>query len=834
MAANPNWPALACQVAFNADPNNPATTALWKETAAAGNPVLALSTKRGRQYELDQNQAGTATVAFDNVNENLSPENTSSVYYPNVLPMRQFRAYAAWPLAGNILNATNGYDPLGASFLNWFVFGGSAGAVDGTHVRSASAALKFTWPTAATGVAMAYVRASRLQPGTRYAFSLYVYVPTGSPAVTVKDVGNAATVVSTQTSAVVDAFTRLVFVFDATLETHSLGILTAGASTAGQLVWVDDLQLEYGGSASAFTTTGPVFYSLHTGYVERWPTRWTDAGYRGLVDTTSVDAMAVLANQKLRTEVRTTVLGMSPDYYWPLDEPSGATTFADASGRNGPVLNYEVTQEFGGSFAAGVDAFLAGDPGGTAVMFNETPPPVVFSASGMGLQAGARGSGTPGVDVAADSGAWQLTVALRFRSPTPPATVQLQKIFGLVDVGRFGYPKTALQISANLNFSNTVLWAEVMEQTDNTNFGVGGFDVGAGRNAPVWDNRSHLVVATVDVTAGGSYTVTLYVDALSPSVTTSAVGTAPTMRVTTVEVGANTAGLPGEICGPLLGGAVSHVAVWKRVLSAAERAALVASGPGYVGETSGTRVARYLARGYSGPSVVDTGLSVMGVSTLSAGTSVLEAVQQVAVSENGNAFVNGAGSFRFQDRASRYAAVTSAFTFGDGPGELPYEGDLAFDFDPTQVYNDIEVVRPDGATATAADTASQLTYFIRSLSRTHNVATDLEVTDAANWFLLTHKAPASRVQQVTLTPSTNAALWPAALGCEIGTRVTVKRRPKTGSVVSRDFFVESVEHTVGAGLWVTRFLLSPALNVNVWVLQDPVAGVLDSTTRLAY
>jgi hypothetical protein len=46
----------------------------------------AVSIKRGRNRELDQFTAGTATVTFDNVTRILDPLNTASVFYPFVLP----------------------------------------------------------------------------------------------------------------------------------------------------------------------------------------------------------------------------------------------------------------------------------------------------------------------------------------------------------------------------------------------------------------------------------------------------------------------------------------------------------------------------------------------------------------------------------------------------------------------------------------------------------------------------------------------------------------------------------------------------------------------------
>lgn len=48
--------------------------------------VEAVNITRGRSRQLDQFNAGTATIAFNNVTQVLNPSNTSSPYYPFVLP----------------------------------------------------------------------------------------------------------------------------------------------------------------------------------------------------------------------------------------------------------------------------------------------------------------------------------------------------------------------------------------------------------------------------------------------------------------------------------------------------------------------------------------------------------------------------------------------------------------------------------------------------------------------------------------------------------------------------------------------------------------------------
>jgi len=48
--------------------------------------VESVSITRGRSRQLDQFNAGTAVIAFDNASQILNPSNTASIYYPFVLP----------------------------------------------------------------------------------------------------------------------------------------------------------------------------------------------------------------------------------------------------------------------------------------------------------------------------------------------------------------------------------------------------------------------------------------------------------------------------------------------------------------------------------------------------------------------------------------------------------------------------------------------------------------------------------------------------------------------------------------------------------------------------
>jgi hypothetical protein len=81
---------LGVQAAFGSGPRTESPT--WTEISPF---VRGCSWARGRQNELNQIEAGTATVTLKDPASYFDPDNTSSPFYPNVKPGLPVRAYAA-------------------------------------------------------------------------------------------------------------------------------------------------------------------------------------------------------------------------------------------------------------------------------------------------------------------------------------------------------------------------------------------------------------------------------------------------------------------------------------------------------------------------------------------------------------------------------------------------------------------------------------------------------------------------------------------------------------------------------------------------------------------
>jgi hypothetical protein len=833
---NANWPLTVTQVDF-ANGLNTANTPNWVDLSSR---CWSLACDRGKQYELDQTQAGVGGVVFADSDEALNPTNGSSPYSPNVLPYRPFLDQAMWPpvpvgAAVNVCGTGAGYDPdfentaVGSTPPNLLTFNTSP-TVQAANPQFGANSLQWAVTGGSPGPEQVAGFTVFTIPGQQYTASVYYRQTVANTGQLFVNSGPASSTTTTT-----GAYVRLTVTFTATAPSHQL-FVGSFAPTLSGTVNIDGFQVEPGASASTFSTTGPVIYGVHRGFVERWPSKWNHQGMYGYCELTTVDAFAALAAKKLNVEYVQKLLSLAPIYYWQLTEEQGATSFGEASGNNGPKLVITNSKYGGSNLTAGNQFDIPGLPSNTGISYTGATPaqendvPLTVAAAGLNNTSTLSGIGGA-------TRPWSLSLAFWVKHssvPTVPAGQSWQYL--LLSDSQSGY---TLSVSADYGLAPGAYSITVLTTvTDNTGPGASGPQGGANNSTDIYgDGNPHLYVVTWDTQSGsGNSTLIVYKDGtqVGSGVVSATNWVSPGLfSALTVagliypDTGQTFAGPPNATYG--------HVALWNRILSSGEVAALWTAGRGYTGETSGARITRYLSGNYGGQASIDTGQSVMGISDLAAKTTLLDACQAVALSENGNFWVDGDGVLQFAARTRRYLATSSTATLGENQagGEYPYETDVAFDYDPTLVYNDVQVTQSGGIVATVPDTASQAQYGPRSYQRTINVLSSSETIDAANWILFTHKNPQQRISTLVLKPSANPALWPMALGAECGQRVTVKRRTTAGYTMSADYFIEQVSHDRKKDSWTVSFQMSPATN-QVWILGNATYSVLDSTTILGY
>ena len=90
-------PSYICRIAFASQPFDAVPT--WVDVSA---DLMSFHIRRGRQWELNRMEPGTATVRLRNLppatggNGSYWPDNSTGAYYPNVLPWKRINIQATW------------------------------------------------------------------------------------------------------------------------------------------------------------------------------------------------------------------------------------------------------------------------------------------------------------------------------------------------------------------------------------------------------------------------------------------------------------------------------------------------------------------------------------------------------------------------------------------------------------------------------------------------------------------------------------------------------------------------------------------------------------------
>ena len=850
MSAYLNRPDWFTGLAMNADPNDPAATPTWSDWTANLRSASALA--RGRQYELAATLAADPELVIRDVSELLNPENTASTYYGNILPYRSVVWLGMWPnigsttaSAGNLLNSSTWRVPYDCSFesytagvtVPWITAVGGTAPVVGTTTPHAGTK-DLTYTVAGTATVQGISWQLPCIPGRQYTVSAYVRQSSASTQGIYVDASAGSTTTTT------GAYVRLTKTFTATQPYHTAYVQTSGTAVAGTVL-VDDIQHEQGTTATTATTTGSVIYPVLRNYIERYLRTWGSQGFEGFATLPCVDATAALSSIRISTELTSAYQALAPAYWWPMNDGTDTVYFAEQSGNSGPPL-VAVQSKYGhGTYSATAGSLLGivGDPDATGEALDQNGTDnkgfVLRPTAAISL---GDNSATYGITISG----WMLTTQTSVDN-----LVQVQGA-GLQDDGITIWPYMQM-LGAGTNasafaglFTGTTVASANFADTSAANY-------------TNHDGLPHFFVATLNI-AANTATLAYYVDGAangtaSVNATTAYGSSTPDFRMNVVTVLGD---CTKAFRRPCQGGTVAHIALWNRALTSTEVANLYAVGAtAFAGETSGTRVTRHLILGgYTGATRISTGSTTMGPPTYSPTIDLQTDTQNTATAEGGNAWIAPDGALVFEGRQDRWLRLTPSWTLGEDTagGEIPYLGDIEYDYDPTFIYANVSVARNNGATTTGGAGADIATaakrFFGRSYEQNSDFATDQQAQDAANWIFYTHNRPSSRIASITVDPASNTALWPFVLGVEIGQRIRAVRRPKAansgaGITVSLDFFVENVTHDfidMDAGTWTTTLLLSPigsvtsqtGLTMQPWVVEDATYGQLDVTAVCAW
>ena len=796
---NPAWPRMDEAVSFSSGPNSTMPAPFW--ASMIGRTEGTWTSQRGRQYELDQVQTGQVTTTFRNDDGAFDASNTASPYYPKVTPLRAYRRRAQYPRSANLLTqdqATAFYSTRGAytgSDLPHWIAGASGPSFTtsiGPHDATTNEYVLGLYQTSSMPLRSLEVFGWSVTPGQIYSgqatgflsgagvlpsrLLLEWYDATGSIIGTVN--GAAATLTGS------DALMTVTGTAPADACGASLAFTSTGPSAGGSCsAHLRAIQLEASGSASSWVLPG-VWFDMFTGYIERFPQAWDTGGTYGTTDPKAIDAYGYLSQRTLLSPGYMEVLAMNPAFFYPLDEPAGNGSFADLTANRPtmPVRLYPWAGEaLATTFLAG-QALSGGIPQGISgpVAQFQTPPAHPYMP-GLDL-----GSTVPGPVGPPTTSGWCRFVG--FRTTTD---VYTQVIWGAVDsadqnaLGLGLYPSTG-QLGITLLNSGVV-------------YPPGGLHGGP----DVYDGNYHLGAA---VMSEDGTTLSLWLDGVLIATNTESVDVRPTLDATSTEnYGLFISGL-GGIPQQNFFGWLTFVGGFDYEPSPDQMVALYSAfqyaGSGMGTASSGTRFADILRWGrWAGATRIDnpaTGTTRRyGPSTDllaaagSTGTDVVTALQAVAVTDNGESFVDKSGAARFTSRGARYNK-TPVLTFGEDKdaGEIPYTT-TGLDNDPTHLANDVALTQVStGLTFRKLDQASIDEYGDVPLTNNINTLDVDEIRAQQTYILATEAVPLQRIQTLVIDVSTNPDVWPDILGLELGDCVKMMRRPPGAPVLAFVGFVE--------------------------------------------
>jgi hypothetical protein len=214
--------------------------------------------------------------------------------------------------------------------------------------------------------------------------------------------------------------------------------------------------------------------------------------------------------------------------------------------------------------------------------------------------------------------------------------------------------------------------------------------------------------------------------------------------------------------------------------------------------------------------------------------SLLAAIQTVEQSEFGAFYMARSGKAVFLDRTtvSEFADVTPRYYSDIGaPGSFPYVN-LDFAYDDQLILNDVTVTRLGGTPQQVQDQFSIDTYFIKSGQRNDIlVQTDQEANDQARTLLAARKDANLRIDSMdlTITGDNDEERVLVNLTSDIYSLVLITKTMPGGSFVTRELFIQGVQHDVTPNSWKIKVLTAEPI-IQAFILDSPTQGILNNNT----
>ncbi|MEU1302784.1 LamG-like jellyroll fold domain-containing protein [Streptomyces shenzhenensis] len=778
---------------------------------------------RGAAHELSEAQPGTATLTLDNDDGALTPGNASSPYFPFVrrnapirisvaviprksgsapYPMEQLGddfddgrlSTGLWPSSYGGVTEANGVVRVPVSTAGnaglqsareWSLAGSklTAKLVTVPKVNGSSAAAASMWANSTTSGtrigwrydAIANTMSAQIQVGFSDSTAVaFPYSPISHAWLRIREAGGTVYWESSSDGFGWTVRRTLATPSWVTSQTHAVEFPTTRTGGINDFVEWDLVGAHI----------RPRFYGL----VNEFPVGW-----QGMVATAKVTATDLFKRLNrlpvLRSMLAEEILEQAPMVYYPLTEDSTSTTAGDIGGNGAPSL-----------------AITQSGAGGTLTLGSTASPPetdeqvTVFTPS----------SATAGKWLRADLGP-------QFEDPPMYNYLCFEAWFQTTTTGRciMGVHTTDLVdqhlLSIGAGGILQIEWSSA--ETPMTTVTVDG-------TSGLADGNWHHVV--YDQREGAVWVDGVLVD--------SALAVSRRWGERVLHVG----GYRGT---RLWNGSIGHVAIYSTTDTSAGPTAAThytAGMTGFAGETADARIER-LAR-YAGiPSVTIWGSTFDPIASQGAGGSgVVARMREIETTESARLFAERDWyGLAFQSRDIRYNPDPQSEVFTIDYADLETLSVELAD-DDQKLVNSLDASRPGGATQRVTSPESIRDNGVYDPGALSILKTsDNSVLDAAWWRVSRYADPAPELREVPIEAYTMPS-YLDILDADISSYFTVHNMPAQSPTPSMRVTVEGYTETIKEASHLIQFHTSASLTDSVWVLDDAVYSVLDSSTRLAY
>lgn len=232
---------------------------------------------------------------------------------------------------------------------------------------------------------------------------------------------------------------------------------------------------------------------------------------------------------------------------------------------------------------------------------------------------------------------------------------------------------------------------------------------------------------------------------------------------------------------------------------------------------------------------IDTGDATLGADIISADTNALQYLQTIETSEQGALFINKDGYVTFKSRNSLPLSSSAIKLADDGTG-IPYTG-MSVVYGSELLYNEVVVSSSiTASTAIARDIDSQSAYGISNLTLLDlPLSTEQQIVDTAVYLASKYSQPEYRFESVEIIlDDLSVEEQNQILGLELYDVVNIVFTPNNiPPAVSRYAQVTRIEHSGRVSDFKVTLGFA-TLDTSIFVLSDPIFGMLDSGNVLAF